>query len=78
MSVAITPPNRVSKIIHRERKAVAVMITDKLKETNWENTRSLEHLYSWLNGVATPETSKEVKDQILNLRQLVREIKESL
>jgi len=73
MPAHITPPTRVSKIIHRERKVVAELITAKLKETNWDHQLSVQKLYSWLNGVAVPETNKEVKDEILNLRAKVKE-----
>lgn len=72
MPAPTTPPTRVSKIIHRERKAVAVLMTDKLKTINWDNKRSIEAFHSWLNGIAIMETNKEVKDEILKLRKTVK------
>ena len=62
---------RVSKIIHRHNKAVAELVTNKLKSTNWDNPQDLSKLASWLNGVITPEKTPDVKKQLQLLRQEV-------
>lgn len=65
-------PTRVSKIMHRHNKAIAVMITNKLKSTNPDNPSDLSKLVGWLNGVATPEKNPDMKREIMNLRSTVQ------
>lgn len=66
------PPTRVSKIIHRHSKAVAVMITKKLSKVNWDSHKERSELASWLNGVAIPETNPDAKREIKALRSQVQ------
>jgi len=64
LSDNMNPPTRVSKIVHRHSKRVAVMITKQLASTDWDSYRERSDLRGWLNGVAIPETNPDVKREI--------------
>lgn len=66
-------PTRVSKIVHRHSKNVAVMITKRLAKTNWDNQLEVSNLASWLNGVAIPEKNPDAKREIKALRTQVQQ-----
>ena len=54
--------------------AVVDLIMNKIESTDLSNPGARSKLYSWLNGVATPEKNLELKAEILRIRQEIQNI----
>jgi len=65
---------RVSKIIHRQNKRIATLVTDKLKATDWDNKTEVRNLVGWINGITIPERDITVKQELVKIRQEVQKI----
>jgi len=51
---------------------VVDLVMKKIESTDLSNPGSRSKLYSWLNGVATPEKNPELKAEILRIRQEIQ------
>ena len=51
---------------------VVDLIMERIEKTDLSNPGSRSKLYSWLNGVATPEKNPELKAEILRIRQEIQ------
>lgn len=51
---------------------VVDLVMNKLENTDLSNPGARSKLYSWLNGVATPEKNPELKAELLRIRREIQ------